>query len=709
MIPETLHFLRPLWLAALVPAVLLLWMAGRSATGASAWRRVVDAHLLRHLLVADDRPAHRWPLWALGLGWAAATIALAGPTWEQIPQPTWTSRQPTVVALDLSPTMNVADLAPSRLARARHKLHDVLEQSKGGQVALVLYADEAFVASPLTDDGRVIAEMIPSLESGLMPGRGSRPARAIAEASALLDRAGAPGGSIVLLTASAGDDPEELRRAAAQVATGSRTLSILGIGTPDGAPLVDARGRLVHGRDGKPVLSRLDASELAAVASAGGGRFAAITADDGDVRGLLAASLAGPASFDRTEASAWADTWRDAGIWLVTLPLLLAPLAFRRGVLAALVLGTLVAATGPAEASTWSDLWATRDQQGQAALAAGRAEKAADLFQDPAWKAAAHYENAAFADAIAAYEKIDGSEGRYNLGNALARSGDLERAVAAYDQALAEQPEHDDARFNRDLVQRLIDQRKRQQQEKQQEPSQGGQQNEPQDGQSGQQKADAGQGEGQPENDARSEQGADSAPRDPAGGQSQSGRAENAPQDPQESGAEETADTPSEAQDEHARASGETGNQENSGDADRVASGGDPTDAGMGRAANTGNDAGQRDDQQEKGRAQAANETAGDGDHDRHVDQEASGSNGPSPTDHESLTDRVDRALADDPGQTDAPGAETAESTGSPGVRGTTEEEQAREQKLRAVPDDPGGLLRARIRRHFAGQALSQR
>ena len=169
MIPETFHFLRPAWLLALVPVSLLAWAAARSATSTSAWRRVVDAHLLRHLLLTDSGPARRWPIALGALAGLAATNALAGPAWDRIPQPTFTTSEPTVVVLDLSPAMQSDDPAPSRLSRARLELHDLLERGKGGQVALVLYTDEPFVAAPLTDDARLLEAMVPTRQSGLSP------------------------------------------------------------------------------------------------------------------------------------------------------------------------------------------------------------------------------------------------------------------------------------------------------------------------------------------------------------------------------------------------------------------------------------------------------------------------------------------------------------------------------------------------------------
>ncbi|MGU3661428.1 MULTISPECIES: tetratricopeptide repeat protein [unclassified Methylobacterium] len=79
---------------------------------------------------------------------------------------------------------------------------------------------------------------------------------------------------------------------------------------------------------------------------------------------------------------------------------------------------------------------------------------AADVFVDPAWRAAALYEAGRYADAIALF-RTGGRRATYNLGNALAKAGDLEGALAAYDEALRFNPRDADAQANRSLIARM--------------------------------------------------------------------------------------------------------------------------------------------------------------------------------------------------------------------------------------------------------------
>lgn len=701
--PESFHFLRPAWLLALLPLALVLWAASRSAERATAWRRVVDAHLLRHLVVAGEGRAQRWPLWLGALAGVATCVALAGPTWERIPQPTFRNVEPTVVVLDMSATMAADDLDPSRLTRARYKLQDILDRTHGGQVGLVLYTDEPFVAAPLTDDGRVIAAMLPSLESGLMPLRPARPDRAIAQAKALLDQAGAAGGRVILVADGLDGHAAEATAAARELAASGRTLSVLGAGTTAGAPLRDARGRVVEGADGKPERTRLDRDGLAALAAAGGGRFSELRPDDRDLASLVPARPTGVAKAQQPGSSAQFDLWRDAGIWLVLVPLALAPLAFRRGLVAALAVTLLVATSGRAEASTWSDLWSRPDQQGAAALSAGKPAEAAKLFAQPDWKAAADYQSGDYAASAASYAKLAGTENQYNLGNALARSGKLEDAVGAYDRVLAQEPRHADAKFNRDLVKHLLDERKKQQEQQQQgekQAQQGGQGGGKQDSrsqqsagkdrdqanggaqQNGQQGNPGDQQQQQQQNAARDGSGGAAAHQDGAQAKQpeKPAQGQQAKDEPQQGGGAATApqhDAATQKPDDAQQAAAATGRQ----------------DQHAPQAANAGASSATPPDAAQDGASARAND-----ERDQAAKQDRS------------LAQGVDHALQEGGG--DAQPKRDGDARGSADAhrvqRPLSEQDQAREQALRNIPDDPGGLLRAKIRRQYAERRYSQ-
>jgi Ca-activated chloride channel family protein len=176
---DGLHFIRPLWLLLLPFAVLLPWLWRRTRRPSGDWSRVCDPHLLRWLAVeqAASRRRRTGP-WLAGTALLIAIVALAGPSWQRLPDSSWSARDARVIALDLSLSMMAEDLRPSRLTRARYRLADLLGSTEEGQVGLVTYAGDAYVVSPLSSDMNTIANLLPALRPDVIPGGGSRADRA---------------------------------------------------------------------------------------------------------------------------------------------------------------------------------------------------------------------------------------------------------------------------------------------------------------------------------------------------------------------------------------------------------------------------------------------------------------------------------------------------------------------------------------------------
>ncbi len=451
LMPTDFHFLRPEWLLAALPLGLLVWRLRTVTHSGQAWARACDADLLAHLLVSGSRQ-RRYPLALLAGAWAIAVVSLAGPTWSRLEQPIYKGRYARVVVLDLSASMNANDLAPSRLARARFKALDILQRSRDGQTALIVYALDAHVVSPLTDDANTISAVMPALETDLMPAQGSRLDRALERAAELLEQAGASRGEVIAITDGVAD-LERARRAAATLMKRSIRVSVLGIGTEAGAPIPLSRGGFLKDADGAIVIPKLVPDRLARLAAAGGGRYATITTDDRDLQLLLEPLPTLTGEVDK-QPGLQTDRWREDGVWLVLLLLPLGALAFRRGWLLGLAL-LVSAAPPPVDAVGWEELWSRPDQRAARRLAEGRAAEAAEQFVDPAWRATARYRAGDYARAAEAFGELNSADAHYNRANALARMGKLREAMAAYDQALSLQADHEDALHNKNLLEQL--------------------------------------------------------------------------------------------------------------------------------------------------------------------------------------------------------------------------------------------------------------
>lgn len=422
-IPVHLHFLRPdaLWALLALPLIALLWHWRRRR--ASVWLHAVDAHLLPHLLVQGVRRS--WSALVLLLaGWTLAVLALAGPSWRQSAQPLWQTPSPLVIALDLSSRVRASDLPPSRLLQARAKLATLLRERGGGEVALLVYADDAFTVAPLTADRANVALYLDALDPNVMPRDGQQAARALDAAVLLLQQSGAKQGDILLITDRA--DAVD-RSAAARAQAQQMRVSVLGVGTPDGAAY--------RGDDGQIARAQLDEPSLRALARAGGGAYARLSDGNADLRALDLLSARGDGADLRPGQSR---SWQDEGFWLLPPLLLLSLWAFRRRGVAVVVLCALcgpLLMPVPVQAAE-RDWWQRADQRDQQHLSTG-----VDA-----------YRQGDFATAQQQFEPVHSAEGRYNLGNALARQGQLDAAIEAYDQALKLQPGMPDAVANRAAV-----------------------------------------------------------------------------------------------------------------------------------------------------------------------------------------------------------------------------------------------------------------
>lgn len=449
-----LHFLRWYWLPALVPLSCLVWrFAHRGSSMRSRWAAVCDAALLPYVLIADEGRRRRWSSYALGAAGTLSVLALAGPTWDRLPQPVFRDQSALVIALDLSRSMDAADVQPSRLERARFKIADLLARRPQGQTALLVFADQAYTVTPLTDDTATIASQLPVLTTSLMPTQGSRPDRALDQAAKLLQQAGVVRGDVLLVTD--GWNAQQTPQMQAQATAFPHRISILGVGTGQGAPVPVAGGGFVKDAQGKIVIPKLDAALLRDLARAGGGVYSALRIDDRDLDALSIVLESHPLRGAVASTELKTERWREQGPWLLLLVLPLAALAFRRGYLV-VAFALLPRVFEPVHAMDWGDLWSRPDQRAMKALDAGDPRHAAQRFIDARWQAAAHYRGGEFGAALQALDGLQDVDDLYNKGNALARLGRYAEAIQAYDDALKLDAAHDDARHNRDLLKKLL-------------------------------------------------------------------------------------------------------------------------------------------------------------------------------------------------------------------------------------------------------------
>ncbi len=463
------HFIRPYWLLAILPAVVISVLMLRNKLNRGNWTACCDAELLPFLL--QDKTVNQSRLW-LTLGVISTLlmiIALAGPTWQRLPSPAFRNDAALVIALNLSTSMDAADIKPSRLTIARYKIADILKQRKDGQTALIVYSGDAFTVTPLTDDTNTIDSQLAALATDIMPSQGNNTAAALEKAVALFKQAGLQTGQILLIT-----DTVEMNTTLSTVKKlANFQLSVLGVGTEDGAPIALPEGGFLKDDQGSIVVTKLNVANLSSLAQTGHGLYQTLTADDEDIKSLLNA-FDKPIQQGKADNDMMLEQWNDQGAWLLLLVLPLAALFFRKGLLCVALL-VLLPLPKNSYAFEWQDLWQRPDQQALKAYQQGDYAKAAEKFENPNWQAAAHYQAGEYEKALKTYQTQteQTADNIYNQGNALAQAGKLEEAIAAYQQALNLNPNHDDAKYNKELVEKELEkQPPKQDQDKQQKSDQ---------------------------------------------------------------------------------------------------------------------------------------------------------------------------------------------------------------------------------------------
>ena len=478
MLWDHFHFLRPLWLTMIVPAVLLFMLLRQKLEQKNSWKQVIAPHLLAPLLEAAANKNSKPPLYLLLAAWTIACLSLAGPTWEKLAVPVTKPQQPLVVVADMTMNMLATDIKPNRLARLKYKLLDLFKERKEGLTALVVYAGSAYTVAPLTDDGKTLANLVKALSPDIMPAQGNAPSTGIEDAINLIQQGtGQKNGHILLITDQATDT--ETRKIETMLKATGSTLSIIGIGSEQGAPISLGRRGFLKDSQGKIVIPQLERDNLRTLTKAGKGIYHDFTIDNADLTATLPQITKDTGTI---EVERQFDQWHDMGFWLVLLLLPFSLGAFRKGWLTIALLAILFPQAQPTMAlewwvPDWPSLWKNEDQRGTEALQQGNPEEAAKLFTNQEWKAEALFQAKDYTAAASLFGASDTPDQLYNKANALAKSGQLKASVEAYKQALdklkkATDNQHEglkkDIQFNKSLVEKLLEEQQKQQDNKNQ-------------------------------------------------------------------------------------------------------------------------------------------------------------------------------------------------------------------------------------------------
>jgi Ca-activated chloride channel family protein len=264
-----------------------------------------------------------WLSWVfIMLGVAAILLALARPRygfeWKDVKK----HGADVVIVLDVSRSMNAADINPSRLVRAKREIIDLLKVVRGDRLGLVLFAGVGFIQCPLTQDMNAFALFLDQVDSESIPVQGTSMGQAIRLGmQALQDgtEAGSVGKAMILI--SDGEDQETDPLSAAQAAGEQgitiHTISVGGHGAP--IPLPD--GGFLKDESGSLVVSKPDETILRQIAEATGGNFLRSETGDFGLDRLYQESIRPP--LKETEQSQRERVWNEVHPWLTGLAVFL--------------------------------------------------------------------------------------------------------------------------------------------------------------------------------------------------------------------------------------------------------------------------------------------------------------------------------------------------------------------------------------------------
>ncbi|MBP9900621.1 MAG: VWA domain-containing protein [Verrucomicrobiota bacterium] len=519
-----MKFAQPLWLlAGLIACAALVWRYRRlNARQRTELAKFASANLIAQLTASVSPARRQFKRGLVIAGVACVAIALARPLvgfrWEEAKR----KGLDVMFAVDTSKSMLAQDVKPDRLTRAKMAVEDLLGKMAGDRVGLVAFAGNSFLQCPLTLDYDAFRQSLDALDTKIIPRGGTDLAAAIHETEAALEGNGNNERILVLLTDGEDLEGNALDAARAAAKNGLKIFTV-GVGSASGEliPALDEAGGTQFTKDasGQFVKSRLDETMLKQIAEATGAMYQPLGQQAQGLETIYSQCLA---KFTRREL---ASRMQKVGIerfqWPLALGLFFLVLEPLVGIRRNQRVTKPAIAPRPALAASWNRMArpataaaavAMLVAAGSAQASVGSAEKAfqngdySKAEQEYRQAAAKHpdkpvlaynhgaaaYKSGGFdqaAESFAKAMKTDDltlqQDNYYNLGNTQYRLGQKtekanaqetikswEQSVQSYEAALQLKADDADAKFNRDLVKRKLEELKKQEQQKQDQQKQ---------------------------------------------------------------------------------------------------------------------------------------------------------------------------------------------------------------------------------------------
>ena len=492
-----------LYILALLPLLVILIFNNEKRVKVLL-QKIVAARLTPQLAGSISYGKRRLRFLLLLLGIAAVIVSLAQPqfgyTWEQSKR----KGRDVILAIDTSKSMLATDLVPNRLKRAKLAAQDLITLLQGDRVGVLAFAGSSFLQAPLTIDYGAVLGSVDELDTNIIPKGGTNIADVIESAAKAFGKGESENRALVLFTD--GDELDADGVAAAKKHEKDFRIFTVGVGSPDGAlipvPGDDDGTSFVKDNEGQIVKSKLDETRLRQIAEASGGFYTLLQNGPADMKTIVQQGLG---KMQEKEIDARMSRHPiERYQWPLALGLaLIAGSTFigeRRRSASSHMRGTAVKS-----ALIFLALCIARPSANAAALNEGvelyngkKFRESYDVFQKQLARnpdsQALHFDSGAaaykqgdynisidaFSRAIASPKTEIRGKSEYNLANALTLRGakqesketklkDWNNALQHYDEALKIDEKNEDAKFNRDVVKKLIEDLKREEQQKKQD------------------------------------------------------------------------------------------------------------------------------------------------------------------------------------------------------------------------------------------------
>ena len=452
------HFLRPWILLLLLIPLFFYFTIFKNYRNLSNWSKVCDKQLLDFLLIKGNDSRRKVSAFLMYIGLAFAIIASAGPSWQKEDMPALNYNTPLMIALNLSSEMKQTDVKPDRLSRAEMAVKDLLKLPQNADTGLIVYSGEPFLISPLSADAELVVNLLPAIDFDIMPLNGDRLDRTINLAVEKIKAAEYTQGDIVIFSAGAGINHNQALAAAEKAASEGVYVNAVNI-------------------------AKTNSPQLEQIAKAGKGAYADV-ADFNPQEFLNKITAKHQQQWQETENKI--GQWQDYGYYLLIVPLICCLYFFRRGLLVIVLLCAI-------SHSAWAGFWYNDNYEAMRNFKSGKYEQAAYSFKNADWRGAALYKAGNYERAAELYAKQNDIESVYNLGNALAKNGQIDEAIKKYEQVLGQNPNHEDAKYNLEYLKQQQQNQQQNAQNKQQQQNQQQQQNSAEQNQENQEQKQDGQ------------------------------------------------------------------------------------------------------------------------------------------------------------------------------------------------------------------------